>query len=147
MHAPESRLDPQELTRKELRQLTFFTRILTETEAPALLGPAGERLDLPKPIYEALLRVAQLMRDGKPVVLLPEDEALTTQAAANMLGVSRPHLVKVLDAGQIPHHLAGTHRRVYLKDVLAYGKKRDASRRKAMDVLNDEVEAAGLYDK
>lgn len=83
--------------------------------------------------------------DG-PHLLPCGPDALSPQAAANLLGVSRPHLVNLLDADAIPHHRAGTHRRVYLKDVLDYQRRRDRTRRSALDKLSSEVEAAGLYD-
>jgi excisionase family DNA binding protein len=86
------------------------------------------------------------MSERKAVVMLPEDEAFTTQAAANYLGVSRQHLVNLLEQKEIPHHKVGTHRRVSFKDLLLYEKKRDKTRREVLDKLTAEVEAAGLYD-
>jgi excisionase family DNA binding protein len=77
---------------------------------------------------------------------VPEDEAFTTQAAANYLGMSRQHLVGLLDRNEIPHHKVGTHRRVTFKDLLTYEKKRDQTRRQALDKLAAEADAAGLYD-
>ena len=86
------------------------------------------------------------MSERKAIVMLPEDEAFTTQAAANYLGMSRQHLVDLLENGVIPHHKVGTHRRVTFKDLLTFEKERDKSRREALDRLSDEVLAAGLYD-
>ncbi|TVR45534.1 MAG: DNA-binding protein [Puniceicoccaceae bacterium] len=86
------------------------------------------------------------MSERKAILLVPEDEAFTTQAAANYLGVSRQHLVGLLDAKEIPHHKVGTHRRVTFKDLLAYERMRDASRREALDKLAAAAEAAGHYD-
>ena len=85
------------------------------------------------------------MSERKAIVLVPEDEAFTTQAAANYLGMSRQHLVGLLEQNEIPHHKVGTHRRVTFKDLLAYEKKRDHNRREALDNLTDKVTAAGLY--
>jgi excisionase family DNA binding protein len=79
-------------------------------------------------------------------VLVPEDETFTTQAAANYLGVSRQHLVDLMDRQEIPHHKVGTHRRVTFKDLLAYERKRDKNRREALDKLATDVNDAGLYD-
>jgi excisionase family DNA binding protein len=59
--------------------------------------------------------------------------------------VSRQHLVDLLEKGEIPHHKVGTHRRVTFKDLLVYEKKRDKTRRIAMDRLSEQVISAGLY--
>ena len=64
-----------------------------------------------------------------------------------MLGVSRPFFVKLLGSGKLPHYLTGTHRRVYLKDLLTYKQHRDRERHEALNRMAQEAEAAGLYDK
>ena len=78
--------------------------------------------------------------------MLPEEETFTTQAAANYLGVSRQHLVDLLEEEKIPFHRVGTHRRVYFKDLLGFERQRDASRRKSLDKLMGDVDEAGFYD-
>ena len=107
---------------------------------------SGVRIDLPDPIFHLLVRTVRMMQEGKAVVLMPEDETFTTQAAANFLGMSRQFLVDLLDAGKIPHHRVGAHRRVYFKDLLAYQKQRDRERREAMDRVFTEVDKAEVYD-
>lgn len=72
---------------------------------------------------------------------------LTTQQAAALLGVSRQFFVKLLESGALPFHVSGTHRRVYLKDLLTYKEQRDRERRKALDQMAKETEELGLYDK
>jgi excisionase family DNA binding protein len=76
-----------------------------------------------------------------------DDENLTTQAAANMLGVSRTYLVRLLEQEKIPCTSAGSHRRIKVGDLLAYMQKRERARHEALNRLTREVEAAGLYDK
>ena len=85
------------------------------------------------------------MSEKKAIVMVPEDEAFTTQAAANYLGMSRQYFVGLLEKGEIAFHRVGTHRRVTFKDLLAYERRRDQTRRAAMDKLTDEVIKAGLY--
>lgn len=92
------------------------------------------------------MHIVQLMAEKRTVVLVPEDEECTTQAAANVLGVSRQHLVDLLERGEIPFHKVGTHRRVVFRDVLAYQKRRDKERSRALDKLMKDVSDAGLYD-
>ena len=79
-------------------------------------------------------------------MLTPENETMTSQAAANYLGVSRPFLVKILEENKIPFHYVGTHRRVLLKDLKEYEKQRDKERRASMKGLFDKIQEAEKYD-
>lgn len=87
------------------------------------------------------------MQQGKTISIVPAMQDLTTQQAAALLGVSRPFFVKLLESGALPFHLTGTHRRVYLKDLLAYKEHRDRERHEALDQMAEEAEELGLYDK
>jgi excisionase family DNA binding protein len=111
----------------------------------ALIDQNGNRTHLPEALFTHFARIVRLMSERKAIVLVPEDEAFTTQAAANYLGMSRQHLVGLLDRNEIPHHKVGTHRRVTFKDLLEYEKNRDKLRRECLNKLSDEVAAAGLY--
>ncbi len=141
-----SRFDPAAFSSDEMRSVSGLMEMLCrETRPPALVDEMGKRTELPKPIYEMLVRVASALQEGKVITLVPETQELTTQAAANVLGVSRPHLVKLLESGVIPHHKVGAHRRVFMKDLLAYQQVRDADRRNALDELARRAQDAGLY--
>src|SRR5947207_1608653 len=75
---------------------------------------------------------SDLVRDlaqGLIITLIPHDQELTTKEAADILGISRPFLVKLLDRSEIPHHRVGTHRRLNVADVLAYRELRAADRK------------------
>lgn len=141
-----TRFDPSEFspgdTESVFHLLELFRR---ETKPPALVDEHGNRLELPRPIYDLLVRVASAMQEGKVISLVPEKQELTTQAAANLLGVSRPHLVKLLESDQIPFHKVGTHRRIRMKDLLTFQQARDRERRKALDELARIAQDAGLY--
>ena len=80
------------------------------------------------------------------MLILPSSQQLTTQDAANMVGVSRQYLVQLLEEDRIPFHKVLTHRRVYLRDLLEYRKQRDAGRRKMLDEIAQEAVADGVYD-
>jgi excisionase family DNA binding protein len=114
---------------------------------PALISPSGERIDLPSSIYEVLRRMVELMAAGQAITLVPDDQVVTTQRAADILGMSRPFLIKLLETGAIPHHRVGSQRRVYLRDVVAFAAKRDEGRRHVLDSLAREAFDAGLYDR
>lgn len=138
-----NRLDPSLIPADQLAELA---KLFAKPDHVALIDEHGNQTHLPHALFEHFARVVRLMSEKKAVVLLPEEEAFTTQAAANYLGVSRQHLVDLLESGEIPHHKVGTHRRVTFKDLLAYESKRDRTRRDALDKLAAETEKAGLYD-
>lgn len=111
-----------------------------------LIGPENHRIPLPDPIYRVLLHAVRFMERGESVLILPSSQELTTQDAANMIGVSRQYLVQLLEGGKIPFHKAGTHRRIYLRDLLEYRKGRDADRRRMLDEIAQEAVTDGVYD-
>lgn len=103
--------------------------------APQLVGPDGERIELPASAFEALKLVIEAMVRGQSITLVRHDEELTSQEAADILHVSRPHLIKLLDRGEIPFHRVGSHHRVTVADVLSYRDRREAERKAALDEL------------
>ena len=106
-----------------------------------LAGPDGETRQLPPNLQSFLGQLLGELKAGKSVTILESDAAMTTTAAARMLSVSRQFLVQLLEQGQIPFHKVGTHRRVYVRDLLAYKSKREAARRKAWrDLVQAEIE-------
>lgn len=98
-----------------------------------LMGPAGEEVQIPASALAALRLVAAAMAQGQAVTVAPHDLQLTTQEAADLLHVSRPHLIKLLDKGELAHHRTSedprSHRRVLLTDVLTYRQQRQQTRR------------------
>lgn len=138
-----NRLDPSLIPEQQLAELA---KVFAKPDHVALIDAQGNRTHLPEALFAHFARIVRLMSEKKAIVLVPEDEAFTTQAAANYLGVSRQHLVDLLDAKQIPHHKVGTHRRVTFKDLLVFERKRDKARRETLDKLAAEIDSAGLYD-
>ena len=146
MNMNENRVDASLLTEKERALLPALLAMTQRDQHPSLKSADGMEIRLPTPIFQMLVKVLEDMRNGRSIVLLPEDETFTTQAAANFLGMSRQHLVTLLEAGQIPFHRVGSHRRVTFKDLRDYAKKRDAERRTRLGSLFKKVQAEGGYD-
>ena len=104
-------------------------------------------LDLPLPIVRLLMGALREMAAGNAVTLLPVPTELTTQQAAELLRVSRPSLIKMLDDGKLPYRKVGVHRRIRYADALLYVKNERARRAKVMDELVAETERLGLYEE
>lgn len=137
-----NRLDPSMIPAEELEKMAKF---FASSGHILLTDRLGNQLEIPAALYQHFSRIVRLMSERKAIVMLPEDEAFTTQAAADYLGMSRQFFVDLLEKGEIPFHRVGTHRRVTFKDLLDYEKKRDRNRRECIDQLTDEVIEAGLY--
>lgn len=137
------RIDSSSINQAEMEALVS---IIQSGGRPALVDAEGNRTELPEALYKMLVHIVQQMKRGQSVVLLPEDETFTTQAAANFLGMSRQHLINLLEKDHIPYHMVGSHRRIYFRDLTAYADQRDKARRKTLDNLFDKVDKADKYD-
>lgn len=133
-----------QLSAEDRELLEKLEDVINGDERPVLLGREGAHIQFPEPLFHVLTKAVRMMASGQAVMLLSENEEFTTQAAANHLGMSRPHLIKLLDQGEIDFHHVGTHRRIYLKDLKDFETKRDRDRREALDALADKVIEAGL---
>jgi excisionase family DNA binding protein len=138
--------EPVALPESEEAQIRVLNRML-QLGSPALVGADGERFELPDSVFRLLKDIARNMQMGRAIVLIPENQQLTTQRAADLLGVSRPYLIKLLEAGELTYHKTGSHRRVYLKDLVAYQKRRDLERKAALDRIAKDAFESGLYDR
>lgn len=142
-------IDQTVLPPQDLEAMLDLSRFLDRHPEPAaLLGPDGQMVPLPLEVFRVLEAVAAAMREGKAITIAPVDQILTTQEAADFLGISRPTLVKLLESGEIAFEQpgAGRHRRVRLQDLIAYQDRRRTTRRQALDDLTHEAAEAGLYD-
>lgn len=99
---------------------------------------------LPADAVHLLVRILTHMANGSAVAVLPIQAELTTQQAADLLAVSRPYLVRLLDEGKIPFHKVGTHRRVRAADAVAYQNQRQAESKRLLDDLTEEAQELGL---
>ena len=99
---------------------------------------------LPDTLRQALQEILTELRAGNEVTVMSTSAVLTTAEAAELLNVSRPHVVKLIDDGTIAHHKAGSHRRVALADVLAFKAERDATSRAALAEIQQLADDTGM---
>jgi len=132
---------------QEIEQAHRLYRMLVQEGIAALIGPDGERIDLPRSVHLILMRVIEKMQEGKTIAVLPLTEELSTQAAADLLGVSRQFFVRECEAHKLPFSYTGTHRRVLLGDLLDYKKRREQARRDSIVRIARQSEELGDYDK
>lgn len=112
---------------------------------PARFGAEpGETIEMPVAAARLLLDILEQMARGNAVTLMPVHAELTTQQAAELLNVSRTHVVQLLDEGKIAHRKVGTHRRVRAEDVLAHRRETETARRAALDELTALDQELGL---
>lgn len=144
MSTPEHTvLPPKESLDDLVRMFNRMGAVPTTT----LSGPNGEQLVLPPEVFEVLRGVVTAMSDGQAVTVAPVQHRLTTQEAADLLGVSRPTFVKLLDSGELDFEQPGRHRRVRLDNVLAYRERCSVQRRESLDRMVKIAEESGMYEQ
>lgn len=105
---------------------------------------SDEIVSIPFNALKLLKSIIGNMAEGKSIALMPTDAVISTQQGAEILNVSRPHLVKLLETGKIPFKKVGSHRRILLTDLLNYKSKSKAKRRKNLDLLAEEAQKLNL---
>lgn len=103
-------------------------------------GDQAEPIELPAGAVTLLMDILEAMAAGQGVTIIPESAELTTVQAAEVLNVSRPFLIKLLDDQKIPHRKVGKHRRIRMEDVMAYKASIDAERENVLDQLAAEAQ-------
>ena len=106
----------------------------------------NERIKIPLNALKLLAKILKETSQGKPISIVPIATEITTQAAAELIGCSRPHLIKLLENGEIKFTKIGKHRRIKYQDVLEYKKKVKAEQRKLLIEIIQADEESGLYD-
>ncbi len=129
----EALKDVERLLAESSRAMTSGTSN-SENTGLIILGPGGHQVPVPASLRVAALRFVRLVQ-SRPVQISSRKLLLSTTEAAEILSVSRPHVIKLIEAGELPAIRTGTKRKVALEDLILYKRARDARRRKALDRL------------
>jgi excisionase family DNA binding protein len=105
-----------------------------------------DKIKIPLKALRLLAQILKVTSQGKPISIVPIATEMTTQAAAELLGCSRPHFVKLLEIGEIPFVKVGKHRRVKYEDVIEYKKKVKKEQEERIIQMMKSDEESGLYD-
>ncbi|MFT2017411.1 helix-turn-helix domain-containing protein [Streptomyces sp. 796.1] len=129
------------------RVRTYLAEHQTVTQVSFNMADDGadEPLALPREVVELLATALDHLRAGRGVALVPSDAELTTQQAADLLNVSRPFLIGLLEAGEIAYRTVGTHRRITASSLLDYQRKDDHRRQQMADELTQLGQEMGMY--
>ncbi len=130
-----------DLARRSVPVLTkIMARCRVDAERVQFLDEEDEQVVIPVSALELLKGILVQMAQGNAMIVIPIHAELTTQQAADILNVSRPYLVKLLEAGEIPFTKKGTHRRVLFKNIMDYKHKIDEQRMQVLDELTAQAQ-------
>lgn len=133
--------------RQALRKLNTVLAKRTDSAEGVDVAVEGsdEVIRLPQDVAGLLRDILAKTAAGQSVGVIPTSAELTTQQAADLLNVSRPHVTKLMDDGVLKGHKVGTHRRLYASDVQSYKHQRDIKQRAAADELTALTDQLELY--
>jgi excisionase family DNA binding protein len=145
-HTTKPTRSEQEAARRSFPALEESLKSLSKKDTTEIEIEETAKIIVPTMALQLLSRILKDLGEGRPVQIVPIAAEMTTQAAAEMLGCSRPHVVKLLEQGKIPFTKIGKHRRVRYEDVMKYRQAmKEAQRQLLKDMMRDDEEA-GLYD-
>jgi excisionase family DNA binding protein len=127
-----ARISGERLSRYAHRKKPLSVRVLEAGQ--------NQPIDLPAGAVALLMDILRAMADGRGVTIIPDHAEVTTVEAANILNVSRPFLIKLLEEKAIPHRLVGKHRRILIDDVMAYKNRIDREREAVLAQLTAEAQ-------
>jgi excisionase family DNA binding protein len=140
-----------DLARQSSRALSRFAGRLAESEAGVRLrvetngeNPQEEMVSIPASAFRLLMDILNEMAKGNAVTFIPIHAELTTQQAAEILNVSRPFVIKLIEERRLPFKMVGTHRRILLSDLMNYKRSIDSARLQTLEELAAEAQKLGM---
>lgn len=134
------------LARESGRALSAYLLVKNDAQQIEIRDDKGSPhpVRMPMTALRLLVDVLTEIGEGNAVNIIPIHAELTTQETADVLNVSRPFLVQLLERGEIPFHKVGTHRRVRYQDVIAYKERADSGQRNALNALAEQAQALNM---
>jgi excisionase family DNA binding protein len=139
--------DDQRIALESMTRLKGVFSALRTVSTPGVkikIQETGEFITIPKKALSLLITILSNMSEGKSVTIIPTDSEVSTQQAADMLNVSRPHLVKLLENNTIPFKKVGSHRRILLRDLVTYEKSLQRTREEKLKFLSEQAQDLNL---
>jgi len=138
--------EEQELAMQSYDALASVLEQLKSENPEIEIEETEEKIKIPLRVLKLLAKILKVTSQGNPISIVPIATEMTTQAAAEFLSCSRPHLVKLLEEGKIPFTKVGKHRRVKFEDIVAYKEEMKSNQEQLlMDIMKSDEEL-GLYD-
>ncbi|MDO5665800.1 MAG: excisionase family DNA-binding protein [Bacteroidia bacterium] len=131
---------------KSYEELVSAIRQVRSKEPEIEIEETNDKIKIPFRALQLLGDILKAMSEGKPVSIVPLATEVTTQKAAEILGCSRPHLIKLLENGKIEYTKVGKHRRIMFEDIMTYKQKMKEDQKKHLVDIMSFDEETGLYD-
>ncbi len=139
--------EDQEIAIDSLQEFQVIYKKIKSSESKGVkikIQETGEFITIPKKALSLLSTIIQNMAEGKTISIVPSNSEISTQQAAEMLNVSRPHLIKLLESNKIPFKKVGSHRRILLQDILKYKERQSKERETQLDFLAKQAQDLNL---
>lgn len=137
----------EQITARESYEKLATALQMLHNETPSIaIAETGEPIKIPLRVLQMMAKILEATGEGKPISVVPIAMEMTTQAAAGLLGCSRPHLIKLLKQGDLPFKLVGRHRRLKFEDVRKYQMEMQAKQKNLLIEMMRSSERLGHYD-
>ena len=130
----------------ELKEIKELKQKISNINTFFMIKTEGQEIQLPPIIAQVLNEIINILSNNGSLTLIPMDKELTTQQAADILNVSRPYIVKLLQNNEIPYRKVGTHRKILMKELIEYKIKSSANRKAKLSELVNLTQELELYD-
>ncbi len=131
---------------EELNEIIDLMTKISNLDQLVMFKADGQEIEIPNIVTKILYEIITILGTGGSLTIIPMEKELTTQQSADILNVSRPFLVKLLESGDIPYHKTGTHRKIYMKDLISYKDKLNTKRASKISEIIKLSQEYGLYD-